>query len=138
MKPYLIVISLCAVIVPSIFYLMSKTSEGELITFVTGEIIEGNIENLVISTDTLEARNTIVVGSQLSGQISDLYVDFNDVVTAGQILARIDPRTFEARVVQQQADVNVAVPISNSGRPRSFVPGPHLSRHSERWRDRKI
>ena len=80
---------------------------GEL-TFTQAQVTKGDIESIVVTTGTLEALNTVVVGSQLSGQIQELNVDFNDVVTAQQLIARIDPRTFEARVLQNQADVSVA------------------------------
>jgi HlyD family secretion protein len=63
---------------------------------------------VVVATGTLEALNTVIVGSQLSGQIDALHADFNQPVRQGDLLARIDPRTFEARVQQARADVAVA------------------------------
>ncbi|MEJ2088869.1 MAG: efflux RND transporter periplasmic adaptor subunit [Gammaproteobacteria bacterium] len=71
-------------------------------------VTRGDVESVVVTTGTLEALNTIVVGSQLSGQIAELRADFNDQVKAGQLIARIDPRTFDARVQQNRADVKVA------------------------------
>jgi HlyD family secretion protein len=68
----------------------------------------GDVESVVVTTGTLEALNTIVVGSQLSGQLAELHADFNDLVEADQLIARIDPRTFEARVRASRADVKVA------------------------------
>ena len=68
----------------------------------------GDIESVVLSAGTLAALNTVVVGSQLSGQVAELHADFNDTVDAGDLIARIDPRTFEARVQQNEADVAVA------------------------------
>ena len=78
------------------------------LTFTQAPVTTGDIESIVVTTGTLEALNTVVVGSQVSGQIEELNVDFNDVVTEQQLIARIDPRTFEARVLQNQADVKVA------------------------------
>ena len=78
------------------------------IEFTFGTVAMGDIESVVIATGAIEPLNTYVVGSELSGQISDIFVDFNDRVDAGEILARIDPRTLEARVTQQEADVEVA------------------------------
>jgi HlyD family secretion protein len=55
--------------------------------------------------------NTVDVGSQLSGQIDELLADFNTPVKAGDLLARIDPQTFERRV--QEAEANLAVAMAN-------------------------
>ena len=51
---------------------------------------------------------TVAVGSQISGQIKELFVDFNSPVKKGQLLARIDPETFELKVKQAQADLDAA------------------------------
>lgn len=68
----------------------------------------GDVESIVNATGALEPVNTVVVGTEVSGQISELMVDFNDTVEQGQVIARIDPRTFEARHLQREADVKVA------------------------------
>jgi HlyD family secretion protein len=78
------------------------------LTYMTEPVTRGEVESVVVTTGTLEALNTIIVGSQLSGQIAELHADFNDQVVADQLIARIDPRTFEARVRQAEADVRVA------------------------------
>lgn len=81
--------------------------EGQL-DYRMSVVERGDLESVVVSTGTLAALNTVVVGSQLSGQVAELHADFNDTVAAGQIIARIDPRTFEARVRQNRADVTVS------------------------------
>ena len=88
-------------------YALAPTSEQLEYTFATVE--PGDIESVVVSSGTLRALNTVIVGSQLSGQIAELHADFNDTVEAGDLVARIDPRTFEARVQQNRADVTVAL-----------------------------
>ena len=60
-------------------------------------------------TGTLKPVETVDVGSQLSGQISKLYVDFNDTVRVGQPLAQIDPRTFQAKVDEAAAALAMAI-----------------------------
>ena len=87
-------------------YALAPASEELEYRFATVET--GDIESVVISSGALSALNTVIVGSQLSGQIAELHADFNDEVEAGDLLARIDPRTFEARVQQNRADVTVA------------------------------
>ena len=81
---------------------------GQQIDYRLSAVEVGDIESVVLSAGTLAALNTVVVGSQLSGQVAELHADFNDTVEADDLIARIDPRTFEARVKQNEADVAVA------------------------------
>ena len=96
------------VAVGAVASLYALAPSGEQIDYRLSAVEVGDIESVVLSAGTLAALNTVVVGSQLSGQVAELHADFNDTVEAGEIVARIDPRTFEARVLQNQADVAVA------------------------------
>ena len=68
----------------------------------------GSIQQTATVTGTLQPVETVEVGSQLSGQVSKLYVDFNDAVRRGQPLAQIDPRTFQAKVDEARASLAMA------------------------------
>src|SRR5439155_12983848 len=68
----------------------------------------GTLTAAVSATGNLNAVITVQVGSQVSGQIKQLLVDFNSVVKKGQVIARIDPEIFEAQVNQAKADVEAA------------------------------
>src|SRR5229473_8664204 len=68
----------------------------------------GTVVATVTATGTLSAVTTVAVGSQVSGIISKLYVDFNSHVKKGQLLAELDPTPFQAQVEQRQADVTKA------------------------------
>lgn len=68
----------------------------------------GTIVATVTATGTLSAVTTVKVGSQVSGIISRLYVDFNSKVTKDQLLAELDPTTFVAQVDQRRADLEKA------------------------------
>jgi HlyD family secretion protein len=57
----------------------------------------------VSASGTVNAQNTVLVGTQVSGTIQSLYVDFNSRVRKGQVLARLDPSQFQAQVTQAQA-----------------------------------
>jgi HlyD family secretion protein len=81
---------------------------GSSAGFQTAKVTRGRIVATVSATGTLNAVITVQVGSQVSGQIEALYVDFNSTVTKGQIIARIDPATFQAQVDQAQAQVHAA------------------------------
>jgi HlyD family secretion protein len=65
----------------------------------------GTVESVVTSTGTLQATETVEVGTQVSGQIAELFVDFNDRVSKGQLLARIDPMILQQEVRAAEASV---------------------------------
>src|SRR3954451_11643840 len=68
----------------------------------------GNIQSTVSATGTLNAVTTVSVGTQVSGQVSELLVDFNDHVKKGQLLARIDPTLAMQAVTDAQANLEKA------------------------------
>ncbi len=74
----------------------------------TVEVSKGTIRKLVSTSGPVRALVTVSVGSQLSGQIDKLVVDFNSEVKAGDVMATIDARTFEAKVAQARADLLAA------------------------------
>lgn len=97
-----------AVAVAAVMWLMSDDEAGERIVFSMVEVSRGDIVRIVTASGQLSALITVEVGSQLSGQIAELNADFNSEVKAGEVIARIDPKTFEARVRQSRAEHEVA------------------------------
>jgi HlyD family secretion protein len=87
------------------FYVQSG---GNAPQFRLAPVERGPLTAAVSSTGTLNAVTTVQVGSQVSGQIKQLLVDFNSIVRKGQIIARIDPETFEAKVNQARAELEGA------------------------------
>ena len=76
--------------------------------FRTATVTRGPLTAAVSATGTLNAVVTVLVGSQISGQVKELQADFNSQVKKGQVIARIDPETFEAKVHQARAQVEAA------------------------------
>ncbi len=76
-------------------------------TYVTAILQSGKLRDTVVSTGTVGAVTQVEVGSQLSGQIDQLLVDFNDVVKSNQPMARLDPQSYEASVSQARAALEV-------------------------------
>jgi HlyD family secretion protein len=76
--------------------------------YITAKVERGAIRNTVSATGTLQAVTTVQVGSNVSGTISDLYVDFNAIVKKGQVVAQLDPRVYEAQVASQRANLEQA------------------------------
>lgn len=73
--------------------------------FRTGAIDRGEVRVVISATGTLRATTTVDVGSQVSGQVQTVAVDFNDRVTRGQAIAMLDPAPFQSRLKQAQADL---------------------------------
>lgn len=90
-----------AVIVTAFLLFSNGESEESKFSFV--EVKKGNITNAITSTGTLEALSTVEVGTQVSGRIAQLFVDFNDEVRKGQLLALIDTTLLAAQVRDQLA-----------------------------------
>ncbi len=82
--------------------------ESTEVSYRLATVERGNIIKSVSASGELNAVVTVEVGSEISGQISELTVDFNSDVKAGQVIARIDPESFEARVKQAEAELAVA------------------------------
>jgi HlyD family secretion protein len=77
-------------------------------TFETATVQKGSITNTVTATGTLKAITSVVVGTQVSGIVEKLYVDFNSRVKKGQILAELDKVALNSQVDQAQATLESA------------------------------
>jgi HlyD family secretion protein len=99
-----------SVILATLIAGVSYTSErGESrVTFLTAPVERGAITTVVKATGALEAVLTVDVGSQLSGRIAEVFVNFNDAVETGQPLAQLDQEIFVARVNEAAAALKVA------------------------------
>ncbi len=78
------------------------------VDYQTARVTKGALEASISATGTCNAVVTVQVGSQVSGNIKELYADFNTKVEKGQLVALIDPELFQARVSQAQANVDAA------------------------------
>ena len=81
---------------------------GSTPQYFAAKVARGDIRDLVQATGTINAVTTVQVGSQVSGTISKLYVDFNSHVKKGQVIAEIDPSLFKGALLQAQADLQNA------------------------------
>src|SRR5215831_17287080 len=73
--------------------------------YQTAIVTRGPISQTVTATGTLNPVVNVQVGSQVSGNIQKLFVDFNSEVKAGQVVAQIDPMLFQAAVTQAEGDI---------------------------------
>lgn len=94
-----------SLVLAAFLYLGNTTSAAE---YTTAKVERGTVRNTVSATGTLQAVSTVQVGSQASGTISAISVDYNSVVKKGQVIAQLDPATVQAQVVQSRANVTQA------------------------------
>ena len=96
------------IIITALWWGGGKTTADSSSQVETMVIDRGDIVRTVASSGSVRPLITVEVGSQISGQIAEILVDFNSQVKKGQLLAIIDPQTFETRVLQSKADFRVA------------------------------
>jgi HlyD family secretion protein len=106
MKNIVIGIALAAVVAFA-GYMYFKKDDG-VSPYRTAKVEKGEIVDAITATGTINAVSTVSVGSQVSGTIQQIFVDFNSPVRKGQVIALIDPRLLEAAVEQARANVNNA------------------------------
>ena len=83
-------------------------NKSQSYTFETATVQKGSVTNMVTATGTLEAITSVVVGTQVSGIVEKLYVDFNSPVKKGQILAELDKVALNSQVDQAYATLESA------------------------------
>ncbi|WP_339726049.1 efflux RND transporter periplasmic adaptor subunit [uncultured Paraglaciecola sp.] len=96
---------LVVVVIAVIGWALMPKQTSEQIKYHTQPLTVGKIESTVNSSGSISPVVTVDVGSELSGLISELHVDFNDTVSSGQVIARIDDRTVQSRLKQSAADL---------------------------------
>lgn len=74
-------------------------------SYTTEQVDRGDITRVISATGTIQAVNTVTIGSQVSGTIKRIYVDFNSPVKKGQLLAEIDPTLLSAQAQQAEAEL---------------------------------
>jgi HlyD family secretion protein len=110
MKRRILIISGIVLLAAVVLVALKPFSKNEAAyTFDTVKVERGVISNSVTATGTIEAITTVDVGTQVSGIIKKVYVDFNDVVKKGQLLAKIDETNLLEQLKQSQANLDQAV-----------------------------
>ncbi|TAK85436.1 MAG: efflux RND transporter periplasmic adaptor subunit [Betaproteobacteria bacterium] len=107
LRPLALVLLVLAAAAGGYFWYQSRSPDGE-VKYRLAKIERGSMASVVVASGTLNAVTTVQVGSQISGQVKEIFADFNTPVKKGQVIARIDPATYELRVNQTRADVDSA------------------------------
>ncbi|MEW6016065.1 MAG: efflux RND transporter periplasmic adaptor subunit [Candidatus Zixiibacteriota bacterium] len=103
----LIFIGALVIVIVGAAYLWSRNGSDKL-SYRVEKVDRGDIVVSISATGTLNAVTTVLVGSQVSGTISKIYVDYNSQVREGELLAQIDPTFLQATVSEQSANVDRA------------------------------
>lgn len=102
-------LSLLIVLLGGTGFYFWKTPSAPASTALNSVAVDrGPIEQSILASGNLQPVINVEVGSQLSGNIAEIFVDFNSVVTAGQILAELDPTTYEANVSEAEGELKSA------------------------------
>ena len=103
-KRYIIGVICASLILLSLMTFIKKGS----IKYNTKAITKATITQLVEASGTIKPINTIAVGTQVSGTVAKIYVDYNSIVKKGDLLAELDPSLFQANVDQSNAKLRNA------------------------------
>lgn len=105
-KIWILVILLILVAVA--FWLFSGGKKEEIINFKTVKVDEGTLQNSVTATGTIEPVTSVTVGTQVSGIVSKLYVDYNSIVKKGQVIAELDKTNLTSELNTAKANLSSA------------------------------
>ena len=102
-KQYLIILGTVLALVLTFCIFGSKR-----VKYITKPVTQETITQYVEASGTIKPINTIAVGTQVSGTVAGIYVDYNSVVKKGDLLAELDPSLFQSNVDQSTAKLNNA------------------------------
>lgn len=96
------------VVVAIVAFLLTRKTSTEEVSFETATVGNANIQNSVTATGTIEPVTSVTVGTQVSGIVSKLYVDYNSQVKKGQVIAELDKTNLTSELNQAKAQLKSA------------------------------
>lgn len=103
----IILLALLALLVIGILiWLFTGKKEKHTVTFETEKVVTTNIQNSITATGTIEPVTSVTVGTQVSGIVAHLYVDYNSVVRKGQVIAELDKTNLISELNTAKANLN--------------------------------
>ena len=107
-KIWLIILGIVVATIAAILFVKARKSANKELVIRTHAVGEYTVENTVTATGTIEPVETVEVGTQVSGKVEKIYVDFNDVVKKGDLLAELDKLTLNQSVSRAKASLTSA------------------------------
>ena len=105
---WLIILAIAVVAIAAICIVKATKSANKELVIRTHVVSEYTVENTVTATGTIEPVETVEVGTQVSGKVEKIYVDFNDVVKKGQLMAELDKQTLNQSLSRAKASLTSA------------------------------
>lgn len=108
-KIYIVVAFVIATIFTILYFLLfSSSSKSEKVEYNTKKVEKGDLSVIVSATGNLEPTNSVEIGIEVSGTIKEIFVDFNDEVKVGQVLAKLDTVKLQSQVDSSVAALAIA------------------------------
>lgn len=107
-KKFILIAAAVIVVAGGSLWLFGGSSAKHKVNYVTTTVSKGEISESVTATGTIEPVTEVEVGTQVSGIIDKIYVDYNSVVTKGQLIAEMDRVTLQSELASQRAAYNGA------------------------------
>ena len=105
---WLIILGIIVLAIVVMMIVKARKSANKELVIRTYAVAEYTVENTVTATGTIEPVETVEVGTQVSGKVEKIYVDFNDVVKKGDLLAELDKQTLNQSVSRAKASLTSA------------------------------
>ena len=96
-------VGIVAVIAIGAYFLLQGGKTKDRMTLETGKVVRNSINTMVTATGTVEPITVVEVGTQVSGIIDKIYVDFNSQIKKGQLLAEMDKVTLQSELASKQS-----------------------------------
>ena len=112
-KKKILIGSITFIVLAIVAYIFIKGDDAIIIEAKTVEAKKANVTTMVTATGTIEPITQVEVGTQVSGVVEKIYVDYNSEVKAGQLIAELDKTNLKASVTQAQASYDNAISQRN-------------------------
>jgi HlyD family secretion protein len=109
MKYFRLTLVVVLVAVGAGLFYSQRNGDAAVVEYNTVTVERGTLTATVSATGTLNPLTTVLVGSQVSGRIDKIFVDFNSIVKEGEAIAQIDPSIFKTQVAREAANLNSAI-----------------------------
>ena len=103
----------CVAVIAVVIWLLSGGKKEEKVEFETAKVERQDIRTSITATGTIEPVTRVTVGTQVSGIVAKLYVDYNSVVKRGQVIAELDKTNLTSELNKAKADLNSAMSTLN-------------------------
>lgn len=95
-------------VIAILIYIFFPKSDSQKVEYITSKVNSGDLKVVVSASGNIKPTNSVEIGIEVSGTIKEIFVDFNDEVKVGQVLAKIDTTKLEAQVESSRAALAIA------------------------------